>query len=371
MTHIIKLNHLSIENSLKHDGNDTLLLPLMKDRNWIIIWLSTGALMVASMVIIGGITRLTHSGLSMTDWKLIMGMVPPMSEAEWQEAFDQYKQFPEYQKVNSRFTLPEFKSIFFWEYLHRLIGRFIGIVFIIPFFVFLIRKSIRGKLLFQCLTLLGLGALQGFLGWFMVKSGLVDRPSVSHYRLAIHLSAAFITFCYILWVILSLVQPKRTEEGFGKLAILSRLLTAIISLQIVFGAFVAGLKAGLVFPTWPKMGDNWIPEAVTDDLQSDGIISLFSEMISVQFVHRTFAYLVALMVMLVWMQMKKHSLNLWQTNSVNALVVLVLVQFVLGVLTLLFHVPVFLGVAHQIVALVLLSVSIILNYSLPLHIKAK
>ena len=360
------MNHLNKEVAFTKELIDALLLPQMKDRNWIIIWLSIGALMVASMVIIGGITRLTHSGLSMTDWKLILGMIPPMNEVEWQEAFDQYMQFPEYQKVNSRFAIYEFKSIFFWEYLHRLIGRLIGIVFIIPFFIFLFRKSFSKKLLLQCLTLLGLGALQGFLGWFMVKSGLVDRPSVSHYRLAIHLSAAFITFCYILWVVLSLVRPKRTENRFRNLAVTSRILTAIISIQIVFGAFVAGLKAGLVFPTWPKMGDNWIPEAVSHGLRSDGIMSLFSEIISVQFVHRTFAYLVVIMVGVVWMQMKKHSLDRWQSNSLNALIVLVLAQFALGVFTLLYQVPVFLGVAHQIVALLLLSISIVMNYSLPL-----
>ncbi|MFC2176319.1 COX15/CtaA family protein [Bacteroidota bacterium] len=338
---------------------------MTKDRNSIIAWLAIGAIMVASMVVIGGITRLTHSGLSMTDWKLILGMIPPLNEAEWQSAFDQYKQFPEYQTVNNHFTLSEFKSIFFWEYLHRLIGRLIGIVFIIPFFVFLFRKSIKGKLLFQCLTLLGLGALQGFLGWFMVKSGLIDRPSVSHYRLAIHLSAAFLTFCYIIWVILSLVQPTRTGQGTKELALLSRLLTLVISMQIVFGAFVAGLKAGLVFPTWPKMGNDWIPAAVSTGLRSQGLESLFSQIVSVQFVHRTFAYLVVIMVAVVWVKAKKLNLNRLQNNSVNVLVTLVVIQFLLGVFTLLYLVPVALGVAHQVGALFLLTTSVVLNYTLP------
>ena len=154
--------------------------------------------MVAAMVVIGGVTRLTHSGLSMTDWKLIMGMIPPMNEVEWNEAFKQYQQFPEFQRVNSHYTIEDFKSIFFWEWLHRFLGRIIGMVFIFPFIAFLIRKSFNRKLVVQSILLLGLGALQGFLGWFMVKSGLVDRPSVSHYRLAAHLTIAFVLYAYLL-----------------------------------------------------------------------------------------------------------------------------------------------------------------------------
>jgi len=323
--------------------------------------------MVAVMVVIGGITRLTHSGLSMTDWKLIMGMIPPLNELEWQVAFDQYKQFPEYQKVNTHFTLSEFKSIFFWEYLHRFIGRLIGIVFIVPFLIFLIRKSLDRKLIGRCLVLFGLGALQGFLGWFMVKSGLVDRPSVSHFRLAIHLSAAFGTFCYIIWVILTLIRPNRNKESTGKLPLRSRLLTMVISLQIIFGAFVAGLKAGLVYPTFPKMGDTWIPKIVGEAFRSEGISSLFSNMISVQFVHRTFAYVVVLLVLFIWSTSRKQNLTGLQKNSINILLITVLVQFTLGVLTLLYLVPVSLAVAHQLGALVLLSGSVVLMYSFPLR----
>ncbi|MBP9152523.1 MAG: COX15/CtaA family protein [Flavobacteriales bacterium] len=330
------------------------------------LWLAAGAIMVAGMVLIGGITRLTHSGLSITEWKLIMGTIPPLNDADWNEVFEQYQQFPEYQKVNSHFTLSEFKSIFFWEYLHRLIGRMIGMVFIIPFIIFLVRKSMSRKLIFQSLALFGLGALQGFLGWFMVKSGLVDRPSVSHYRLAIHLSAAFLTFCYILWVILSIYMPKSQSLASKRIAILARVLVAVVSLQIIFGAFVAGLKAGLVFPSWPKMGADWIPSSVMNDLQSGGISSLFSQIVSVQFVHRTFAYVVVVLVGYLWFAARKEALSRYQNKIIQLLVVMVLIQFTLGVFTLLYLVPVSLGVIHQFGALVLLSGSVVLMHALPM-----
>ena len=338
---------------------------MLRDKKPIILWLSTGALLVAAMVIIGGITRLTHSGLSMTDWKLIMGMIPPLNDAEWTTAFDQYRQFPEFQKVNSHFTISEFKSIFFWEYLHRFLGRIIGIVFIVPFVVFLIRKSFDRKYLVRFLILLGMGALQGFLGWFMVRSGLIDRPSVSHYRLAIHLSAAFLTFCYILWLVLSILRPERETGSIGNLPFLSRLLTVVVSMQIIFGAFVAGLKAGLIFPTWPKMGADWMPDAVSTAIATDGFPSLFNNMVSVQFVHRTFAYAVVVLVLFIWIKARKLNLNSFQKKNVFFLMIAVLFQFTLGVFTLLYHVPVSLGVLHQFGALVLLTGSVVSVYGFP------
>ena len=322
--------------------------------------------MVAGMVLIGGITRLTHSGLSMTEWNLIMGAIPPLNDAEWQTAFDQYQQFPEYQKINTYFTLSEFKSIFFWEYLHRLIGRLIGIVFLIPFIIFLVRKSMNKKLMLQSLALFGLGALQGFLGWFMVKSGLVNRPSVSHYRLAIHLSAAFLTFSYILWVILSIQKPERRNSASKRLAILSRILVGVVSAQIIFGAFVAGLKAGLVFPTWPKMGADWIPDSVILGLRNEGLSSLFSQIISVQFVHRTFAFVVVTMVGYIWLVTRKENLNSFQQKTIHFLIFMVIAQFALGVFTLLYLVPVWLGVLHQFGALMLLSGSVLLMHGFSL-----
>lgn len=341
----------------------------MRDKKWIVVWLVAGGLLVAAMVLIGGITRLTHSGLSITDWRLIMGTLPPLNDAQWNAVFEQYKQFPEYQKVNSHFTLSEFKSIYFWEYLHRLIGRFIGLVFIIPFVIFLLRRSMNRKLILQSITLFGLGALQGFLGWFMVKSGLVDRPSVSHYRLAIHLSAAFLTFCYIQWVILSLLYGHTRYFVSKQLAVLARLLVVVISIQIILGAFVAGLKAGLVFPTWPKMGAQWIPDAVVNAWHNHGLASLFSQLVSVQFTHRTFAYIVVLMVGLVWFASRNKQLHMYQQKAIGFLMLMVVIQFALGVFTLLYMVPVWLGVLHQFGALLLLAASVFLVHQTPLNNK--
>jgi len=335
---------------------------MLRDRKWILIWLITGALMVAIMVVIGGITRLTHSGLSMTDWKLIMGMIPPLNDAEWTSAFNQYKQFPEYQKVNSHFTISDFKSIFFWEYLHRFLGRVIGIVFIVPFVIFLVRKSFNREYLFKFLILLAMGAAQGFLGWFMVKSGLINRPSVSHYRLAIHLSAAFLTFCYIIWVLLDIVRAKRNATLMGSLPFLSQLLTVVVAIQIIFGAFTAGLKAGFIFPTWPKMGADWMPDAISSAFNTDGFLSLFNNIISVQFVHRTFAYVVVALILFIWIKAKKLNLNPFQKKSISFLLMAVMLQFTLGVFTLLLHVPIWLAVAHQFGALVLISASVIMVY---------
>ena len=209
-------------------------------------WLYSGLFLIALMVIIGGITRLTHSGLSIVEWKLIGGTIPPLNDIQWQETFEKYQQFPEYQKINTEMSLSEFKSIFFWEYLHRLLGRLIGLVFIIPFIIFWNKKWFNFKQKKQLLILLGLGALQGFLGWFMVKSGLVDVPAVSHYRLALHLITAFGLMCYIYWLVLSFNEvEKKPNNNINKL---SKWFIVALTIQIIYGAFVAGLKAGYLLP---------------------------------------------------------------------------------------------------------------------------
>ena len=340
---------------------------MLRDRNWIIAWLVTGAIMVASMVIIGGITRLTHSGLSMTDWKLIMGMIPPLNETEWIEAFDKYKDFPEFQKLNSHYQLEDFKKIFFWEWFHRFIGRMIGLVFIVPFLIFLIRKSLNRKLIGQSVVLLALGSIQGFLGWYMVKSGLIDRPSVSHYRLAIHLSAAFTTFCYILWVLLTHLQPTRGKSPSRGLACLIRFTLAVIAIQIIFGAFVAGLKAGFIFPTFPKMGPDWMPAIIGQRISEAGLSTLFNDMISVQFVHRTFAYVVSIVIFILWYLGLRAKPNQEQRIGLNWIGIMDIIQFTLGILTIVFGVPLSIAIAHQFGALMLLSASVYLMYQYPLR----
>ncbi len=306
------------------------------------------------MVIVGGITRLTHSGLSMSNYKLISGTIPPLNEAEWIEAFELYKQYPEYQKLNSHFDLEDFKDIYFWEWLHRVIGRFIGIVFLVPFLYFLVRKKLDGPTIKKCLILLGMGAFQGFLGWYMVKSGLVDRPDVSHYRLAAHLSTAFLTFAYCLWVALDLIFPKKkaVNTAFRNLV---RVGLVVLMIQIIWGAFVAGLDAGFIHNHWPLMSEGKLIHETVYIEQQPLLKNFIEGRSGVQFVHRYLAYIVVAIIIFIWWRSKKLTVTPLQNNGIKALLVLVGVQFLLGVLTLIWAVPVWLGVVHQVGAFLLLA----------------
>tara|TARA_Y100001933_G_scaffold260608_2_gene313122 strand:- start:591 stop:1610 length:1020 start_codon:yes stop_codon:yes gene_type:complete len=325
-----------------------------KDNKAVITWLLIGCALIFVMVVVGGITRLTHSGLSITNYRLISGTIPPMNEAEWQEAFDLYKQYPEYQKLNQHFTLEDFKDIYFWEWLHRVIGRLIGLVFIIPFLYFLIRKQLTKPTIKKALVLLALGAFQGFLGWYMVKSGLIDRPDVSHYRLAAHLTTAFITFAYTFWVALDLMFPKRktVDKSFRNLI---RVGLAVLIVQIVWGAFVAGLDAGFIHNHWPMMSEGKLMHETVYIEQTPLLKNFVEGRSGVQFVHRYLAYVVVGIIALIAYKAHKRNLTSYQKNGVNMLALLVLVQFVLGVLTLIYAVPVWLGVVHQVFAFFLLA----------------
>ena len=324
-----------------------------KDNKKVVYWLFLGCFLIFMMVVVGGITRLTHSGLSISNYKLISGTIPPMNEVEWQEAFDLYKQYPEYQKLNYHFTLEDFKDIYFWEWLHRVIGRFIGLVFIIPFIYFLIRKQLTKPTIKKSIILLILGGFQGFLGWYMVKSGLVDRPDVSHYRLAAHLTTAFITFAYTFWVALDILYPNR-KEVVKSVRNLIRLGLAVLILQIIYGAFVAGLDAGFIHNYWPMMSEGKFMHETVYLEQSPLIKNFIEGKSGVQFVHRILAYIVVLFVILIWKKAKKFTLKRDQLNGINSLLFLVGVQFTLGVFTILFQVPVWLGIAHQVGAFLLL-----------------
>jgi len=326
----------------------------MKDNKKVIYWLLTGCALIFIMVVVGGITRLTHSGLSISNYKLISGTIPPMNEVEWQEAFELYKQFPEYQKINNRFSLEEFKDIYFWEWIHRVIGRFIGLVFVIPFLYFLLKKQLTKATIKKSLLLLFLGGFQGFLGWYMVKSGLVDQPDVSHFRLAMHLTTAFITFAFTLWVALDLWFPKKKEIN-KNIRNLIRVGLIVLIVQIIWGAFVAGLDAGWVHNTWPMMSEGqFMHDSVT--IEYSPVWKNFVEGKSgVQFIHRNLAYVVVAMIALIWWKTRRLTLTTLQRRGVFSLLLLVLLQFLLGVLTLLYHVPVWLGVLHQVVAFFLLA----------------
>lgn len=326
-----------------------------KDNKKVIYWLLTGCLLIFMMVIVGGITRLTHSGLSISNYKLISGIIPPINDIEWQEAFNLYKQYPEYQKLNTHFTLQDFKDIYFWEWIHRVIGRLIGLVFIIPFLYFLITKQLSKPTIKKSILLLCLGAFQGFLGWYMVKSGLIDRPDVSHYRLAAHLTTAFITFALTFWVALDLIFPIKKEIS-KKFRNLMRFGIVVLMIQIIYGAFVAGLDAGFIHNFWPLMSDGkWVHETVF--IEQNPVYKNFIEGKSgVQFVHRILAYIVCIFVFLIYYKAKiMGPLTKYQLIGVNSLMIMVLIQFLLGVLTIIFQVPVWLGVAHQIGAFFLLS----------------
>ncbi len=324
-----------------------------KDNKPVIIWLLSGCLLIFLMVVVGGITRLTNSGLSMVDWNPIMGFIPPMNDLEWNTAFEQYKQYPEYQIVNYHFTLSEFKSIFFWEYFHRLIGRLIGMVFLIPFVYFIITKKLSKKLKLQSLVLFAMGGLQGFIGWWMVKSGLVKDPDVSHFRLATHLITAFLTFAYTYWVALGLMYNDEKTIYYKSLRTILFFVFGVTIIQIIYGAFVAGLNAGFIMNTYPKMGDQWINDAVF------ALTPLYKNFIEglagVQFIHRYLAYVVVGLILFFVVKGQGFELTDRQKSASKIMLYVVFIQFLLGVFTLIYAVPVWLGVVHQVGAFLLLT----------------
>jgi heme a synthase len=329
----------------------------MKNKNKsVIIWLLSGCLLLFVMVVVGGITRLTNSGLSMTDWHLVTDTFPPLTEEKWDQAFEEYKKFPEYQKINihNDFKLSDYKFIYFWEWFHRFIGRIIGLVFIIPFVYFLIKKRLSSETLKKCVLLLGMGAFQGFLGWFMVRSGLIDNPDVSHFRLSLHLTFAFITFAYTLWVALDLIYPNKVN-AIVPLRKLARISLVFLIIQIIYGGFVAGLNAGLIHNHWPLMSDGqFLHESVL--LEKDSwLLRLTEGKSGVQFVHRTLAYVVVGLILLLAYKSKKYALTNQQKNGLTAMITIVFLQFTLGVFTLLYSVPIWLGLAHQVAAFFLLT----------------
>ena len=314
----------------------------------VITWLFTGCALIFLMVLIGGITRLTQSGLSIVEWDLLMGTIPPLSEQAWQDLFFKYQQSPQYRLMNTHFSLEEFKSIFWWEYIHRLFGRFIGLVFFIPFMYFLIKKKLSFSLFKKLLVIFALGAFQGFLGWYMVKSGLVKDPAVSHYRLAAHLITAFITFGFTFWIALGLIKKNKIRtESPPALKTASIVLFVVVFVQIIYGAFVAGLKAGNSYTTFPKMGEKWIAESVGFSYNKMGWISLVENPASVQFVHRYIAYALVILVAIIWYFSRKSALTGNIKNAANILIFLVFTQFLLGIFTLIYSVPIILGVLHQ------------------------
>ena len=324
----------------------------------VIYWLYLGIAMVLGMVVIGGITRLTHSGLSMTHWSF-SGSLPPTTDEAWETEFAKYKESPEYKEVHAHFEVEEFKSIYWWEYIHRMFGRLIGLVFIFPFIFFLAKKWIPKSMYKHFFIILGLGAFQAFLGWFMVKSGLIDVPRVSHFRLAAHLSTAFIACSYIYWVTMRYKNFNQEESAILPERRTAFLITGLVFLQIIYGAFVAGLRAGWIHNTWPLMdGDIIAPAALALEPFID---NFFEGRSGVQFVHRTLGLVVVFFS--AWIFYKSSQWNERLKKAARIASFAVFIQFTLGVITLLMEVPIYMGVIHQVFALIVLLAHVSLIYS--------
>ncbi|MFQ5610357.1 MAG: COX15/CtaA family protein [Woeseiaceae bacterium] len=325
------------------------------------IWLLVMCGLVFAMVVLGGVTRLTGSGLSMVDWRPVTGVLPPLSDDDWQRAFDLYRQSPEFREINAHMDVGAFKGIFWLEYLHRLLGRLIGIAFVVPFAIFVARGYIARAEWPRYTLMFLLGGLQGLLGWYMVKSGLVDLPHVSHYRLTAHLVAAFVIYAYMLWIALSLLFPK---TGVGRHAWfgISAMITALISVTAVSGGFVAGLKAGKIFNTFPMMGDYWIPPGVL--ALEPAWRNFFDNPATVQLDHRALAITTFLAVVVFRTLSGRQSLSPRARSGLNWLFASVVAQLALGILTLLWVVPTALAATHQAVAMLVFTASLFLVHAL-------
>lgn len=328
-----------------------------KGNRAIVIWLFTGVAMIIIQVLLGGITRLTGSGLSITEWKPILGALPPMNEAAWQAAFEKYQQIGQAKYINSHFTLSDFKWIYFWEWLHRNWARLISIVFIVPFVWFIIKRKIDRSMIVPMIMLLVLGALQGLIGWIMVKSGLNEENLyVSHIRLAIHFIAALGLLWYVLWFALKLTVPAGSIVQAPSLRRLSGWILGLLVLQLVYGAFMAGLHAALAASTWPSINGFAIPPGMFS--QGGLLEDITHNQITIQFIHRGLAYLLTILIAIWYLR----SARLPQLATVRALALLtVLLQVFLGVLTILgssVKIPLGFALAHQFTGMALLMVMV-------------
>ncbi len=320
----------------------------------VVVWLLLTAVMVFAMAVIGAITRLTESGLSMVEWRPLIGALPPLSEGDWQRLFDEYRATPEFQKLNAWMGLEDFKTIFWWEYIHRLWGRLIGLVFALPLIWFWAKGRLASWLKPWLLLALALGALQGAVGWWMVASGLVDDPYVSHFRLAAHLGLAVLVYGLVLWLAERLSRvPKLPTPLWLRTAAVG--LAGFAFVVILSGALVAGLDAGLIYNTFPMMGNSWFPEEL--GLSGD-LITFLSTPAAAQFLHRWLAKILAVAILVCWAFGRREPLAPSQRNPLDLLAAMAAVQVALGILTLLLQVPVALAAAHHAGALVLFGLAV-------------
>ncbi|MBN9047242.1 MAG: COX15/CtaA family protein [Rhizobiales bacterium] len=326
-----------------------------RDRRLVRWWLYAVFVVLIAIVMVGGATRMTGSGLSITEWQPIHGVIPPLNTAEWQEEFAKYKQIPQYEEINKGMSLADFQYIFWWEWTHRLLARFVGFLVAVPLIFFWATGRLKGGLKYRMLGLLALGGLQGAIGWWMVSSGLSKLTSVSQYRLAIHLTMACIIITAVFYIArgLAVYSERPAERSVQRFA--GWLVVAVLA-QIYLGGLVAGLHAGLTYNTWPLMDGSFIPGGLFT--QSPWWRNLFENPKTVQFVHRMFAYTVLVLALMHAFQVQARAPHTTHARRAVLLVCLVLVQAALGIATLLMSVPLHLGLTHQFVALMVLSFTV-------------
>ncbi len=336
--------------------------PGARTRRPVALWLLVCCALIFAMVVVGGVTRLTHSGLSIVEWQPIVGTLPPLNEAQWLETFGKYQLTPEYRKVNHAMSLDEFKGIFWWEYFHRLLGRTIGLVFLLPLLWFWRRGHLDRPLTLRLAGIFVLGGLQGAMGWYMVTSGLVDDPRVSQYRLTAHLAIALAIYAATLWTALGLLYPAAASAPHPRLRRFSWIITATIAYMVVTGGFVAGIRAGFAYNTFPLMNGHVVPPEIF--MLDPWYLNFFNNMATVQFDHRLGAWLLALLVPWFWLKAQREALTPRARIAVNLLLGMLAVQIGLGISTLLLVVPVPLAAAHQGGAVLLLGAALLANHAL-------
>jgi cytochrome c oxidase assembly protein subunit 15 len=327
------------------------------------LWLLACCVLVFAMIVVGGVTRLTHSGLSITEWQPIVGTLPPLSPQDWEAAFAKYQATPEYRQVNKGMGLDEFKRIFWWEYFHRLLGRLIGVAFLVPFLWFLARRAIPSGYGWKLAGIFALGGLQGALGWYMVKSGLVDDPRVSQFRLTAHLSLAFVIFAAMFWVALSLLDPRRMAPDTARRARRAAYaFAALVFAMVVTGGFVAGIRAGFAYNTFPLMNGHVVPPEIL--MLAPWWRNFFYNMATVQFDHRLVAWMLAFAAPMLWWIVHRTPAPPRARVGAHLVLAMLAVQITLGILTLVNVVPLPLAAAHQAGAVVLFALALHLAHAL-------
>jgi cytochrome c oxidase assembly protein subunit 15 len=337
----------------------------MHDRG-LAIWLLVCCALVFAMVVVGGITRLTHSGLSIVEWQPIVGTLPPLDEKAWHEAFQKYRQTPEFLQVNPEMNLAGFKRIFWWEYFHRLLGRVTGAVFLLPLLWFALRRKIARSLAWKLAAIFALGGLQGAMGWYMVQSGLVDDPRVSQYRLTAHLGFAVLIYAAMLWIALDLLLPRTpganaSIRGPRRFAFA---LAALVFVMALSGGLVAGIRAGLAYNSFPLMNGHIVPPGLF--VLEPWYLNFFSNIATVQFDHRLIAWLLAFLVLWFWLRVRRSGAPPRARLAADSLLAALALQVALGIATLLLVVPIPLAAAHQAGALIVFTAALFAAHSLPI-----